>query len=62
MQQLRHRKNNQLMKLFDSHCHLDDPAFVKSILLELAEVRKEDPEELAGTVWDNTCRLYRISP
>jgi TatD DNase family protein len=38
----------------------NEPAFVRSILLKLAEVRGEDPEELARTVSENTCRLYRI--
>jgi TatD DNase family protein len=38
----------------------NEPAFVKSVLLKLAEVRGEDPEELARVVWENTCRLYRI--
>ena len=38
----------------------NEPAFVKSTLLKLAQVRKEDPEDLAQTIWDNTCRLYRI--
>jgi len=38
----------------------NEPAFVKSTLLRLAQVREEDPEDLARTIWDNTCRLYRI--
>jgi TatD DNase family protein len=38
----------------------NEPAFVRSVLLTLAEVRHEDPEELARTVFANTCRLYRI--
>ncbi len=38
----------------------NEPAFVKSVLLKLAEVRNEDPEELAEIVWKNTNRLYRI--
>ncbi len=38
----------------------NEPAFVKSVLLKLAEVRNEDPEELARTVWINTCRLYGL--
>jgi Tat protein secretion system quality control protein TatD with DNase activity len=33
---------------------------VRSVLLKLAEVRGEDPDELAGTVFENACRLYRI--
>ena len=38
----------------------NEPAFVKSVLLKLAEVRKEEPEELAELVWENTCKLYRL--
>lgn len=38
----------------------NEPAFVKSVLLKLAEVRNEDPDQLAQTIWDNTNRLYRI--
>jgi TatD DNase family protein len=38
----------------------NEPAFVRSVLLKLAEVRREHPAELARTVFANTCRLYRI--
>jgi TatD DNase family protein len=38
----------------------NEPAFVRSVLIKIAEVRGEDPDELARTVFDNTCRLYRI--
>ena len=38
----------------------NEPAFVKSVLLKLAEVRADDTEELAQTVWENTCRLYGL--
>jgi TatD DNase family protein len=38
----------------------NEPAFVRSVLLRLAEVRGEDPEGLARKVFENTCRLYRI--
>jgi len=38
----------------------NEPAFVGSILMKLAEVRNENPETLAQTVWDNTCRLFNI--
>jgi TatD DNase family protein len=38
----------------------NEPAFVRSVLLKLAEVRKDDPAELAQTVWENTHRLFRI--
>ena len=38
----------------------NEPAFVRSVLLKLAEVRGDDPEKLALTVWENSCRLYHI--
>jgi TatD DNase family protein len=38
----------------------NEPAFVRSTLLTLAEVRHEDPGELARIVFENACRLYRI--
>jgi TatD DNase family protein len=37
------------------------PAFVKSVLYALAEVRGEDPANLSAVIWENTCRLYGIS-
>ncbi len=36
----------------------NEPAFVKSVLLKLAETRKEDPEYLSDIIWKNTCKLY----
>ncbi len=39
----------------------NEPAFVKSVLLKLAEVRQTDPEQLAAAVWENTCRLFKIN-
>ena len=36
----------------------NEPAFVKSVLLKLAEIRKTDPEKLARAIFDNTNRLY----
>lgn len=42
------------------HTRRNEPAFVKSVLLKLAEVRGEVPDQLAQTVWDNTCRLYNL--
>jgi len=38
----------------------NEPAFVKSVLLKLAEVRGEEPDDLAGVVYENTCRLYNV--
>ena len=40
----------------------NEPAFVRSVLLKLAQVREEAPEQLAQAVWNNTCRLYGIVP
>jgi TatD DNase family protein len=39
----------------------NEPAFVKSVLMKIAEVRKEDPEALSLKIWENTHRLYGIS-
>jgi TatD DNase family protein len=38
----------------------NEPAFVKSVLLKLAEIRGEDPDDIARVVYENTCRLYNI--
>ncbi len=38
----------------------NEPAFVLSVLLRLAEVREEDPEVLSEILWDNTCKLFDI--
>lgn len=43
-----------------NHYRRNEPAFVKSVLLRLAQVRATAPERLAEVVWQNTCRLYRI--
>jgi TatD DNase family protein len=32
----------------------NEPAFVKSVLMKIAEVRKEDPGELSLKIWENT--------
>ncbi len=45
-----------------NHTRRNEPAFVKSVLLKLAEVRNEYPDHLAQTIWDNTCRLYNVKP
>jgi TatD DNase family protein len=39
----------------------NEPAFVRSVLLRLAEVRDEAPEELAATIWSTTCRFFGVS-
>jgi TatD DNase family protein len=38
----------------------NEPAFVKSVLLKLAEIRSEDPNSLAQIIWENTNQFYRI--
>lgn len=40
----------------------NEPAFVKSVLLKVAEIRNDDPEKLALTIFENTCRLFNINP
>lgn len=40
----------------------NEPAFVREVLLKVAEVRGENPIDLAEQIWDNTCRLFRIDP
>jgi TatD DNase family protein len=40
----------------------NEPAFVKSVLMKIAAVRKEDPKHLAQIIWGNTCRLYSLAP
>lgn len=39
----------------------NEPAFVKSVLLKLAEVRDQDPEYLAQIIWTSTCSLFSVS-
>jgi TatD DNase family protein len=38
----------------------NEPAFVKSVLLKLAEIRNVPPEVLGAAVWENTCRFFRL--
>lgn len=38
----------------------NEPAFVASTLLKLAEIREEDPEALATATWNNACRLFGV--
>lgn len=38
----------------------NEPAFVRSVLLKLAEVSDQEPAHLAEQVWNNTCRLFDI--
>jgi TatD DNase family protein len=39
----------------------NEPAFVRSVLLKVADVLEADPEQIAGTIWDSTCRLFNIN-
>jgi TatD DNase family protein len=39
----------------------NEPAFVRTVLLKLAQVRQEAPRQLAETIWNSTCRLYGIT-
>lgn len=39
----------------------NEPAFVKSVLLKLAQVRQEDPQILSREIFDNTCRLFNLT-
>lgn len=41
-------------------CRRNEPGFVKSVLLKLAEIKKADPEILAGIIYKNTLNLYDI--
>lgn len=38
----------------------NEPAFVRTVLLKLAALRKTAPETLADILWQNTCRLFRL--
>ena len=42
------------------HAKRNEPAFVRSVLLSVAEARQADPGNLAETIWNNTCRLFGI--
>lgn len=43
-----------------NRCRRNEPAFIKDVLLKLAEVRKVNAEILADTLWHNTCKLFKI--
>jgi len=38
----------------------NEPAFVKYVMLKLAEVRNEDLEHISSVIWNNTCGLFNI--
>lgn len=44
-----------------SKCRRNEPAFVREVLLKVAEVRRDDPQTLAHQIWANTCTLFRIA-
>ncbi len=39
----------------------NEPAFVRSVLMTLAEIKRENPSDLAAKLWENTCRLFNIT-
>jgi len=38
----------------------NEPAFVRTVLIKVAEIRGTDPETMAEITWRNTCRLYGL--
>ena len=38
----------------------NEPAFVRQVLMKIAEVRGDSPADLAEQIWINTCRLFRL--
>ncbi len=38
----------------------NEPAFVKSVMLKLAEIKGTDPEHLSRILWENSCNLFDI--
>jgi len=39
----------------------NEPAFVRTVLFKLAEIRQVSAEEMASATWNNTCRLFHIT-
>jgi len=39
----------------------NEPAFVRSVLLKVAEILQLDPEALADITWQSTCRLFNVN-
>jgi TatD DNase family protein len=44
-----------------NHTRRNEPAFVRSVLMKLAQVKNEPLEKMADTLWNNTCRLFNIN-
>ena len=40
----------------------NEPAFVRSTFLKLAEIKNEYPDILAEKLWNNTCSLFQVTP
>jgi TatD DNase family protein len=40
----------------------NEPAFVRSVMLHLAELLDHSPESMAPILWENTCRFFAWSP
>lgn len=38
----------------------NEPAFVRTTLSKLADIRQVPPEEMAAVTWSNACRLFRL--
>jgi len=39
----------------------NEPGFVRSVLLKVAEIRDTEPAAMAEITWQNTCRLYGLT-
>ena len=38
----------------------NEPAFVRSVFLKVADILEANPDKLAETIWNTTCRLFQI--
>ncbi|MEA1968207.1 MAG: TatD family hydrolase [Thermodesulfobacteriota bacterium] len=38
----------------------NEPAFVKSVMTKLAQLKERDPAPLSEKIWNNTCNLFNI--
>ena len=38
----------------------NEPAFVRTVVMKLAQVRSADPGDMATVTWDNACRLFGL--